>query len=127
VISHSSEHTIRAFTALATDSNLSVVVPPMHYQIRAMYAGRSVEIDMFTSYVERAIRLPEGIDPTEITTGVVMDQDGSIRHVPTKISVIDGAYYAVIHSLTNSAYSLVRHSVEFMDMERHWAAATVHN
>ncbi|MPN16247.1 Endo-1,4-beta-xylanase A [bioreactor metagenome] len=73
------------------------------------------------------IAIPDGVDPSKITTGVVVDPDGTVHHVPTKITVIDGKYYAVINSLTNSAYSVIWNPVEFTDVENHWAKSSVNN
>jgi len=58
---------------------------------------------------------------------VVIDPDGTVRHVPTKIIVKDGKYYAQISSLTNSAYSVVWHPVEFKDAAKHWAKAAIND
>jgi hypothetical protein len=41
--------------------------------------------------------------------------------VPTKISLIDGKWYAVISSLTNSTYTVIWHPLEFTDATDHWA------
>ena len=81
-------------------------------------------------YVERKLRLPEGVDPEQITTAVVIEPDGTFRPVPTKIRTEDGKTYAVIHSMTNSTYALIRHTAAFADMadigrsrRTAWAAA----
>lgn len=41
----------------------------------------------------------------KITTAIVIEKDGSIRHIPTYVTKIDGKYYANINSLTNSTYT----------------------
>jgi hypothetical protein len=69
----------------------------------------------------------KGVDPSRITTGVVVDADGTVRHIPTKVIVQDGKYYAVLNSMTNSAYSVVWHPLEFSDVEAHWAQAAVND
>jgi len=119
--------TVQMIENAAADGTYAIVVPPVEFTVRAEYEGRSVEMAKFTAYVERAIAIPDGVDPDRITTGVVFDEDGTPRHVPTKIVVIDGKYYAVISSLTNSAYGVVWNPVEFDDMASHWAKDTVNN
>ncbi|MFC5471307.1 S-layer homology domain-containing protein, partial [Cohnella suwonensis] len=71
--------------------------------------------------------IPGGVDPSKITTGVVVDPDGTVRHVPTKIVVIDGKYYAKVNSLTNSTYSVVWHPLAFKDVAQHWAKDAVND
>ncbi|NHN34292.1 S-layer homology domain-containing protein [Paenibacillus agricola] len=81
----------------------------------------------FDAYVERTIAIPDGVDPSKITTGVVVEPDGTVRHVPTRIVMIDGKYYAKVNSLTNSTYSIVWHPLEFNDIAQHWAKDIVND
>ena len=105
----------------AADGSFAIVVPPVVFTVTAAYGDAVIEVTKFGAYVERTIAIPDGVDPERITTGVVLDPDGTARHVPTKIIVVGGSYYAVINSLTNSAYTVVWHPVEFRDMAGHWA------
>ncbi|MFC5404810.1 S-layer homology domain-containing protein, partial [Cohnella soli] len=105
----------------------SVVLPALDFTVTGTYGGRTVEITTFNVYVERMVVLPDGIDPNKITTGVVVEPDGTIRHVPTKIVLIEGKYYAQINSLTNSTYTVVWHPLEFLDVANHWAKAAVND
>ncbi|MGN7411165.1 S-layer homology domain-containing protein, partial [Paenibacillus sp. SAF-068] len=107
--------------------SFAAVLPAMDFMVNVTYGDKIVEISNFSVYIERAIAIPNGVDPNKITTGVVVDPDGTSRHVPTKISIIDGVYYAVINSLTNSTYSVVWHPLEFSDVEKHWAKDAVND
>ncbi|WP_165867464.1 S-layer homology domain-containing protein [Paenibacillus pinisoli] len=111
----------------ATKGSFTPVMPAMDFIVKGTYGDKTVEISTFSVYVERAIAIPDGVDHNKITTGVVVDPDGTSRHVPTKITVIDGRYYAVINSLTNSTYSVVWHPLEFSDVEKHWAKDAVND
>jgi uncharacterized repeat protein (TIGR02543 family) len=122
-----SADTARLVADAAADGTFTLVVPPVEFTVRATYGDTTVEVVKFDAYVERTIALPDGVDPNRITTGVVVDADGTVRHVPTRIIVVDGRYYAVINSLTNSAYTVVWNSVEFTDVAAHWAKDTVNN
>ena len=86
-----------------------------------------MNVTRFNAYVERTITIPDGVDPTKITTCVVVDADGTVHHVPTRITVIDGKYYAVINSLTNSTYSVIWNPVEFTDVASHWAKDAIND
>jgi uncharacterized repeat protein (TIGR02543 family) len=99
----------------------TLMAPSIEFNISCTYGDKSVNVSRFNNYVERDIAIPEGTDVSKITTAVVIDADGTVRHVPTKISIVDGKYYAKINSLTNSTYSLIWHPVAFGDVEEHWA------
>lgn len=104
-----------------------VVAPPVEFNVKCTYGDKTVEVSSFNAYVERTIAIPDGVDPNKITTGVIVDPDGMVRHVPTKITTIDGKYYAVINSLTNSAYSVIWHPLEFKDADNHWAKDAIND
>jgi hypothetical protein len=106
---------------------LTLVVPPVEFTVRATYGEKTIEVSAFNAYVHRTIAIPDGVDPNKITTGVVVESDGTVRHVPTKIVMIDGKYYAIINSLTNSTYSVVWHPLEFSDVANHWAKDAVND
>jgi hypothetical protein len=105
----------------------SIVVPPVDFTVKAVYGDNVVDVARFNTYVERSIVIPEGVDPSKITTAVVIEPDGSVRHVPTQITVNSGKYYAKINSLTNSTYSLIWNPISFQDVENHWAQNAVND
>ncbi len=126
-VAQPSEDRIRAIEAAGRQDGLALVTPPLNFRVTAEYEGRSEEITKFDAYVQRTVAIPEGIDPSQITTGVVVEADGTVRHVPTKIVEVDGVYYAQINSLTNSTYTVVWNPLEFDDMTHHWAKEAVNN
>ena len=105
----------------AKKNNCELVVEPVEFEISCTYQNSTVEVSRFNSYIERAVAIPEGIDPNKITTGVVLNKDGSFSHVPTMVEVIDGKYYAKINSLTNSTYTVIWNPVTFKDVDNHWS------
>ncbi|WP_229263963.1 cadherin-like beta sandwich domain-containing protein [Cohnella cholangitidis] len=109
----------------AAGGRLLFVAPPVSFKVRATYGDTSIEISKFDTYVERFIAIPEGVDPATVTTGVVVDEKGGVRPIPTKIVEENGRYVAKMNSLTNSVYALISNAVRFEDMEGHWAEATV--
>ncbi|MCX7841697.1 MAG: S-layer homology domain-containing protein, partial [Clostridia bacterium] len=126
-ISQSNEQTEKIVLSTAQKSKYEVVVKPVEFEISCTYGEKTVNVTAFNSYVERLIALPEGADPAKITTGIVLNKDGSFSHVPTIITVIDGRYYAKINSLTNSAYSVIYSPKSFKDCEGHWAKKAIDN
>ncbi|WP_158606505.1 fibronectin type III domain-containing protein [Paenibacillus ginsengarvi] len=121
----SASSTAQVVRNAAANDELTVVIPPYDFTVRAVYGDQVMEATQFDTYVERMIALPEGIDPTRITTGVVLKADGTLAHVPTKVTQLDGKYYAVINSLTNSSYAVIYNVKTFDDIAGHWAKASI--
>ncbi|WP_246096603.1 FG-GAP-like repeat-containing protein [Paenibacillus sinopodophylli] len=111
----------------AANQNVTLAAPAINFEIIAVYGDRSIKIDRFNSYVSREIILPNSIDPTQITTGVVLNEDGTISHIPTNIFTEDGNLHAVMNSLTNSTYSIIWNSKKFADVQGHWSQNDVNN
>ena len=126
-IIRSPEETARAVEDSARENAFAITVPPVEFSISCTYNNKTVAVERFKGYVERMIAIPEEVDHGRITTGVIVDADGIIRHVPTKVIVKDGSYYAKINSLTNSIYSVIWNPVVFKDAEGHWARDAVND
>lgn len=115
-ISAPSEETVRIIEDTAQTGNYALVVRPVSFEITCTSGDKTVEVSRFNGYIERTIAIPDGVDPRKITTGVVLEPDGSFYHVPTEIIAVDGRYYARIKSLTNSVYSVIWNPVAFSDL-----------
>lgn len=126
-ISEPSAGTERIVENAAEKGKFEIVVPPVDFTISYTYNGQTIEESKFSSYVTRLIAIPSSVDPSKITTAVVLNSEGTLTHVPTQIVLIDGAYYAKINSLTNSSYTLIWHPVEFADAANHWAKDAINN
>ncbi|MFC0214027.1 tandem-95 repeat protein [Paenibacillus chartarius] len=126
-ISDSSKESVKSVQDAADKGKLTVVTRPVDFEVQAQYGDKKVSVSQFDSYVERSIPLPEGINPSRITTGVVLGSDGSIKHVPTNITKLNDHYYANIKSLTNSTYSVIWNPKTFNDVEQHWSKDDVND
>ena len=100
-------NTLKVVEKAAAKGTFTLVAPAIDFTVNALYEGATVHLSKFNAYVERTLSILDGIDPHKITTGLVVEPDGTVRHVPTKVVEIDGKYYATIKSLTNSTYSVV--------------------
>ncbi len=127
VISQSDGAKVQLIENAAEQGGFSIVVPPVAFTVTAEYNGQTVAIDKFNTFVEREIPLPDGVDPSRVTTAVIVDEDGTVRPVPTRFVVRDGKYYAVASSLTNSDYALIGRSASFPDVRGHWAETAVND
>jgi len=120
-IAEASSATATIVADSAKKNSYTVVVKPIEFEITCTSGTKTVNVSKFNSYVERTVAMPDGIDPSKITTGVVLNSDGTFSHVPTTIVVIGGKYYAKISSLTNSTYTVIWNPIAFKDVEKHWA------
>ncbi|MCR8660234.1 S-layer homology domain-containing protein [Paenibacillus endoradicis] len=111
----------------ATEGGFTLVTAPIHFTVRATHGNRTIDITTFNDYVERAIALPSGVNANYATTAVVIDPSRKVYHVPTKVELINGKYYAVINSVTNSMYAVISNQLLFEDMSNHWAKNAVNN
>lgn len=126
-ISKASDSISAGVEATAVEADCEIMVEPVEFEITYSNGQNTAETVNFNIYVDRMIALPDDIDASKITTGIVLNSDGTFSHVPTKVTVIDGKYFAEINSLTNSIYSVVFNPVQFKDMENHWAKEVVND
>lgn len=126
-IAEPSDSTARVVESAAENGGFEIMIPAVDFNITCSYNGRTVDAKVFNVYVQRTIAIPDGVDPEKITTGVVVKPDGTSYHVPTQVTVINGKYYAVINSLTNSTYTVVWNPVEFTDVANHWSKDAVND
>jgi hypothetical protein len=104
--------------------NGALVVPPVEFTVTATYNGKTVDISGFSKYVQRSIEVSKE-QAAKITTAVVVNADGSTRHVPTNVIEKDGKYYAIINSRTNSTYALINNEIYFTDAAGKWYEVAV--
>ena len=117
------------FDVTITNSSVSIegetlVLSPVAFTVTATYGGKTVDVDTFSTYIDRVIEVTAE-QAAKITTAVVVNADGSTRHVPTNVIEKDGKYYAVINSRTNSTYALIQNEVTFADAKGKWYEAAV--
>ncbi|WP_036692249.1 S-layer homology domain-containing protein [Paenibacillus tyrfis] len=110
----------------AQQGGFKVLTPPSNFKATYTYGQTTAEIGKFDTYVERALVVSDEATARQVTTGVMVEPDGTVVHVPTKIKNVDSKIYAVISSpISRGTVSLVHHSVTFKDVENHWGKELV--
>ncbi len=105
-----------------------LVAAPIRFGLTAAYRGKTIEAPAIDGYVEQWIPLAGNTTADAASTAVVIGEDGTVRHVPTKIVNEGGKLYAKLSSLSGSGiYALIQHQAEFGDMKVHWAQDSVHD
>lgn len=102
----------------------SVVIPPISFSIQAVYKDKVVTLDVFNTFVSRTIEMTEE-QAKRVTTAVVYEDDGTVRHIPTVVFQEDGNGFVTINSMTNSVYVLIYNDQKFADTEGKWYEPTV--
>ncbi|UVI32925.1 S-layer homology domain-containing protein [Paenibacillus spongiae] len=126
-IAKSSPEIMKLLENMTDQERFTVIVPPIDFNVTALLGDKKVILDKFNKFVTREIPLPDNMDPSRMTTAVVLEADGILRHVPTSMESRDGKHYAVIRSLTNSTYAIIENSIAFLDMKGHWAKEAVND
>ncbi|QHI71783.1 S-layer homology domain-containing protein [Aminipila terrae] len=111
-------------------NNGEILIAPVDFSVvakvtRADGSSQDVTIKSFKQYVQRIFEVPSDVNPNEITTGIVFNEDGSYSHVPTTVFKKDGKWYAGINSLTNSTYSVIHSPITVESVKGHWSKETV--
>ncbi len=107
-----------------------MVFPPVIFNITAKTTTtsgeeREVAITSFGQYIERIMELPEGVDPSKITTGILYNSDGSFSHIPTQVFKKEGKNYVKLKSLTNSIYAVIWNTIAVPAVDKHWSKKAV--
>lgn len=112
----------------AAAKGYELLVHPVDLEMTFTHGDKTVRSGQLNGYAPKYIALPEGIDPNRITTGVIINPDGSVFHVPTVVTQIDNRYFALINDLRSSGtYSVIWNPQDFDDVQYHWGRADVNN
>ncbi len=109
---------------LGTEQGFAVAAPPAEFTVAAEYNGKSVQISGFTKYVQYEVPLPDSRNRGTVTA-VAVNEDGTIRHLPTLLAERDGVVHAVASSMISGAVALIGQSVSFEDTGSHWGRAAI--
>lgn len=119
-----SEATQTAVQNAVQSSGGTLVIPAMEFMLTATYGGKTVEINTFSEFVSRTVEVTAE-QSKKISTAVIVEPNGTTRHVPTYVYQKNGKWYANINSLTNSVYALVYNERTFPDTAGKWYENTV--
>lgn len=111
---------------VASQNKLIVLQPPVSFEIGKVTNGKRTVVNRFSQYVERLIPLQTGTDSNGTITGMVLSGNELIP-MPTRITEQNNQRYAVVSSLKNNTYALVRHKTELQDINGSWAASAIQN
>jgi hypothetical protein len=116
------ENLVSAFIAAVSELGATLISSPVEFSLVVDTGDGNVrEIDQFTTYVARAIKLDEAVN-AYTAAGVMYDPvTGAITPVPT---VFNGTEVIMMRP-GNSIYAVIEHSKSFSDLTGHWSKRDV--
>ncbi len=109
----------------ANKKNMNVIVSPVNFEMFTISNGKETPFYAFESFVSRTFELPTNSNLNENLVGVVIEDDMSLRSVPTVLYMNDGKYYAKLNSLSNSVYTVVQKDVQVASAKGRWSEAMI--
>ncbi|SKC56520.1 immunoglobulin-like domain-containing protein [Maledivibacter halophilus] len=119
--------TLNTVEKAAKGNDFTIAASPVDFIVQCSHNKKTIKVSNYSDYVKRSITIPKDLDIDRITTGVIVEPNGSVRHVPTKVIKADGKYYAQINSFTDSTYVLIYHPQKFKDVKAHWAQEAIND
>ncbi|MWV45973.1 hypothetical protein GRF59_20350 [Paenibacillus sp. HJL G12] len=123
--------TLPSFWEQTSDDRVKWLSNPVGIKMTAASrdaSGRlvSVEAGPLSRHAELLIPIPQGTDLTVKLTAAWVDASGTIRSVPTRMTSVEGKWYAAASILSGGEYSLLYHEADApSDMRGHWASGVV--
>ncbi len=112
-----SDERLTALNTVAKASGHTLVGEPRAVGVTVTNGTAETRIENFSTYVPRTFSFSK---VEKITTGVVMNADGTYEHVPTVITIDENGKQQVrVNSLTNSEYALIYNPVKLEVAEGH--------
>ncbi|WP_147433444.1 S-layer homology domain-containing protein [Paenibacillus ginsengarvi] len=105
----------------------TLLAPPVEFIIQATYGDAAIQVSKFDTFMEHWIAVPDNVNPSAVTTAVVVESDGNLRNVPLQVILEENRHYAKASSLTSGIFAIVSHSAEFNDVGSHWAEQAIND
>lgn len=127
-IKRSSDDFMQLASKAAANDGYELLVHPVDIDLAFAHGGQTDRAGELNGYGVKYIALPEGIDPNRITTGVIVNPDGTVFHVPTVVTKMNNRYFAKINDLrSQGTYSVIWNPKDFNDVKNHWAKTSVND
>jgi len=99
-----------------------------HLEIVNTKTGQTIgTADQFSQAITRIIPMPKNVADMPQQWGAFRynDKAKKFEFVPAKAVKLDGVWYTIINSYSNSAYVVAENAVSFADVQKHWAKSYV--
>lgn len=101
--------------AAAQKMGLQLVTGPVDFRIAASFQGQTLNVSPYSTYVQHILPIPAASEGM-VSTGVMLDENGTVHPVPTRLTGENGSRSAVVSSVTGGTFALVGYSTSFSDV-----------
>ncbi|WP_051287555.1 S-layer homology domain-containing protein [Paenibacillus taiwanensis] len=117
----------RAVELAAEKQHYKLIGEPTRFEVTASYGTQTIALSKHNGYVERMVALPKQTDAAQVTTAVFLNKDGTLSHIPTVVTKVDGNVFVKMNNRINGTFAVVWNPLSFDDMNQHWAQAEVND
>ncbi|WP_317979150.1 InlB B-repeat-containing protein [Paenibacillus glycanilyticus] len=124
----SSQEILNAFKKSLPNGAVLGSIVDFHIDVVNTKIGTAIGgANQFSQAITRTIPMPKALTEMPAGWGAYRynEQTKKFEFVPAKKEKIDGVWYVMISSYSNSIYAVVQNSVSFTDMSKHWAQPVV--
>ncbi|OZB92788.1 S-layer homology domain-containing protein [Paenibacillus sp. XY044] len=104
--------------AAAKKMELQFVAGPVDFRIVASFQGQTLSVSPYSTYVQHVLQIPAA-GAGVVSTGVMLDENGTVHPVPTRLTGENGSRSAIMSSLGGGTFALVSYSTSFSDVSGH--------
>ncbi|WP_171056421.1 S-layer homology domain-containing protein, partial [Paenibacillus sinopodophylli] len=126
-VGHATSETSKRLQDAAERLDTEIISPAFTFAIKVEYGDKTEDVVRYSKYPDRLLAIAPEVDVNRITTAVALESNGTIRHVPSRIVMVDGKRYVKISDLSNGTYAVIHHSQHFTDVEKHWSKSAVND
>lgn len=113
----------RAFADSLPKADVMGAIVDFHLEVADSKTGLSIgTVEQFNKKLTRVIPMPKSMNSMPGQWGAFRNNESTnkFEFVPARAVQVDGVWYVMIHSDTNSVYAVARNPVNFDDMSEHW-------
>ncbi|GGD92359.1 hypothetical protein GCM10010911_58730 [Paenibacillus nasutitermitis] len=108
-------------TAALNASKAQMMVSPVSFDLSVTNGALTKKIDSLNSYVTRTMKAAMQLNGHEVAVVWVDPATGKLSYIPTRVTSQNGQSLVKFMSKSNGVYAVVKGSVGFSDITKHWA------
>lgn len=121
------EADVKKLQERAKADGYEIQIPPVTFKIVKLEGSQLKELNKLAGYAERILLLPNGVSASSSPAGVMLQTNGSISPVPSRVISYEGKQAVALSSVAGSGTFAVVSSApwSFDDAQGHWAQASI--
>lgn len=121
------EAEVKQLQEKAKADGYEIQIPPATFKIAKLEGTQLKELNKLAGYAERILLLPNGVAASKTPAGVMLQANGSISPVPSRVISYEGKQAVALNSVAGSGtFAVVSIAAwNFDDAQGHWAQASI--